>query len=203
MKSIVCSLLSLAALAPLSAQNLYKRAASPRSAAADHRAGAVGDILTIVVAETQRVSNNDKTERKADTSLAARLEAYTLSNDTFKTNVLPSFDARSERETLGESRQQRDSSMQLRFAVMVVDVMPNGNLVIAGMRQTMVDDEVKTLRVSGVVRRLDVTAQNTVESQNVADAKISVQGEGSSTRHNTKGPVGTMFETLFWALWPF
>jgi flagellar L-ring protein precursor FlgH len=187
----------------LPAQNLYKRAVAPRSAIADHRATAVGDILTIVVSETQKVSNNDKTERKADTSLAARLEAYTLSSDTFKTNVLPKFDARSERSTTGESKQQRDSTMQARFSVMVIDVLPNGNLVLAGMREVQVDDETKTLKISGVVRPLDVSQQNTVESQYVADARISLMGEGASTRHVTKGPVGTLFETMFWALWPF
>jgi flagellar L-ring protein precursor FlgH len=187
----------------LPGQNLWRRAPAPRSAIADHRATAIGDILTILISETHKVTNNDKTERKADTSLAARLEAFTLSNDTFKTNVLPKFDARSERETTGESKQQRDSNVQARFSVLVVDVLPNGNLVVAGARQVQVDDEVKTLRISGLVRPLDVTQQSTIESQYVADARISVQGEGASTRHLTKGPVGTLFDTMFWALWPF
>ncbi|HLU39208.1 MAG TPA: flagellar basal body L-ring protein FlgH [Planctomycetota bacterium] len=190
-------------VAVLPAQNLYRRAAAPRSPIADHRAMAVGDILTILVSESHKVANNDKTERKTDTSLAARLEAYTLSSDTFKTNVLPKFDARSEREMTGESKQQRDSVVQARFAVLVIDVLPNGNLVVAGARQVQVDDEIKTLRISGVVRPLDVSQQNTVASQDVADARISVQGEGASTRTTTKGPVGTLFETMFWALWPF
>ncbi|MEZ5966729.1 MAG: flagellar basal body L-ring protein FlgH [Planctomycetota bacterium] len=187
----------------LPAQNLYKRATNPRSSIADHRATAVGDILTIVVSETHKVTNNDKTERTADTTLAARLEAYTLSEDTFKTNVLPKFDARSERSSGGESKQQRDSNVQARFSVIVIDVLPNGNLVVAGTRQVQVDDETKTLRISGMVRALDVTPQNSVESQYVADARISIQGEGGSTRHTTKGPVGALFETMFWALWPF
>jgi len=199
----VWTLLAAGLLGQLPAQNLYKRAAAPRSAIADHRATAVGDVLTILVSEMHKVTNNDKTERTADTSLAARLEAYTLSDDTFKTNVLPKFDARSERSSSGESKQQRDSTVQARFAVVVIDVLPNGNLVVAGMRQVQVDDETKTLRISGVVRALDVTQQNTVESQYVADARISIQGEGASTRHTTKGPVGTLFETMFWALWPF
>lgn len=187
----------------LPGQNLYKRAAAPRSSIADHRASAVGDILTIIVSETHKVTNNDKTERTADSTLAARLEAYTLSEDTFKANVLPKFDARSERSSSGESKQQRDSNVQARFSVIVIDVMPNGNLVVAGTRQVQVDDETKTLRISGLVRSLDVSQQNTVESQHVADARISIQGEGAGTRHTTKGPVGTLFETMFWALWPF
>jgi flagellar L-ring protein precursor FlgH len=196
-------LVACALSAAATGQNLYKRAPAPRSAIADHRARAIGDILTIVVSETHKVANNDKTERKADTSLAARLEAFTLSNDTFKTNVLPKFDARSERETTGESKQQRDSTVQARFSVLVIDVMPNGNLVVAGARQVQVDDETKTLRLSGLVRPLDVTQSNTIESQHVADARISVQGDGAGNRHLTKGPVGTLFETMFWALWPF
>ncbi len=201
--NVLVVLAAFAAASLLPAQNLYKRSPAPRSSIADHRATAVGDILTIIVNETHKVSNNDKTERTADTSLAARFEAYTLSNDTFKTNVLPKFDARSERSTTGESKQQRDSTVKARFSVMVIDVMPNGNLVVAGARQVQVDDETKTLRISGLVRKLDVTQENTIESQHVADARISVQGEGAGNRHLTKGPVGTLFETMFWALWPF
>lgn len=202
-RMLAVMLAAAATVAPTAAQNLYKRSATPRSPIADHRATAIGDIVTIVVSETHKVQNNDKTERSTDTTLAARLEAYTLSDDTFKTNVLPRFDARSERETKGESKQQRDSTVQARIAVMVIDVQPNGNLVLAGSRVVQVDDETKTLRISGVVRPLDVTPSNTVESQDVADARISLQGEGASTRSVTKGPVGTLFDTLFWALWPF
>jgi flagellar L-ring protein precursor FlgH len=191
----------LAAAAP--AQNLFRAGQERASLIADHRATATGDILTIEIDENHKVSNNDKTERKTDTTLAARLEAYTLSSDTFKANVLPKFDARSNREFKGESKQQRDSDVRARIAVVVIDVHPNGNLVVAGSRTVQVDDETKTLRISGIVRPLDVSASNMVPSHLVADARVCIKGDGAGTRSVTKGPVGTLFDTLFWAAWPF
>lgn len=85
----------------------------------------------------------------------------------------------------------------------MIDVQPNGNLVVAGQRTVTVNDEVKTLKVSGLVRQIDVTSQNTVGSALVADARVAIQGEGANTRTTTKGPIGQLFDTLIWAVWPF
>ena len=162
-----------------------------------------GDILTIVISEVHSVTNEDKVERTNTTSLAARLEDYTLSSDTFKSNTLPRFDVRQQRSFDGESRQESDSNVRASIAVVVVDVQPNGNLVVAGSRIVTTSDETKTLRVSGIVRPLDISATNTVTSAQVADARVSITGEGASTRYVTRGPVGTLFDTLIWAAWPF
>jgi flagellar basal body L-ring protein FlgH len=54
-----------------------------------------------------------------------------------------------------------------------------------------------------VVRALDVTANNTVGSAQVADARIAITGDGANTRQVTRGPVGQLFDTLIWAAWPF
>jgi len=75
--------------------------------------------------------------------------------------------------------------------------------VIAGQRTVTVNDETKTLRISGIVRAVDVTNLNTVTSSQVADARIAISGEGGSTRQVTKGPIGQLFDTLIWAAWPF
>jgi flagellar basal body L-ring protein FlgH len=53
------------------------------------------------------------------------------------------------------------------------------------------------------VRQLDITPANTVGSAQVADARISITGEGGNTRQVTRGPVGQLFDTLIWAAWPF
>lgn len=82
-------------------------------------------------------------------------------------------------------------------------MQPNGNLVVAGTRSVTVNDETRTLRISGLVRALDVSPMNTVGSAMVADARISILGEGGGVRQVTRGPVGAMFDTLIWACWPF
>jgi flagellar L-ring protein precursor FlgH len=202
----VLSLTTIAALAlatSASAQNPYVRNGVTISAIADLRARNVGDILTVVIQEQHSVKNEEKVERRNDTSLAARIEAFSLSDKTFKSNTLPRVEIRKESDFNGEAKQNSGSDVRASIAVVVVDVQPNGNLVVAGTRSVTVNDETRTLRVSGLVRPLDVTTNNTIGSAQVADARISISGEGANTRQVTRGPVGQLFDTLIWAAWPF
>jgi flagellar L-ring protein precursor FlgH len=167
--------------APAAAQNPYVRAGAQIGVVADLRARNVGDILTITIQEQHSVKNQEQVQRRNDSSLAARLEAYSLSEDTFKA-TLPRIDVRKESDFQGESRQNSGSEVRASIAV---------------------NDETRTLRISGLVRALDVSPMNTVGSAMVADARISILGEGGGVRQVTRGPVGAMFDTLIWACWPF
>lgn len=201
--NILTPLLVLACLgASLPAQDLSNRG---RHAAliGDHTARAIGDILTIVVRESHKIKNEDKVDRSKSSSLAASLESYSLGSDAFKTNVLPEVDVRTAQDQSGQAKQEKDSSFTASIAVVVIDVQPNGNLVVAGKRVIQIDDETKTMRLSGLVRRLDVTAANTVTSSQVADARLTFTSEGGNARMTTRGPVARFFDTLIWAVWPF
>ncbi|MFO1076345.1 MAG: flagellar basal body L-ring protein FlgH [Planctomycetota bacterium] len=204
MRTFIATVIAgLAVAAAAAAQNPYVRAGANISIAADPRARAVGDILTVQIQEVHSVKNEEKVERRNDTSLAARLEAYSLSEKTFLSNTLPKVDVRKTSDFSGEAKQNQGSDVRASIAVVVVDVQPNGNLVIAGTRQVTVNDESRTLKISGLVRALDVTPNNTVTSAEVADARIAITGEGGNTRQVTRGPVGQLFDTLVWAIWPF
>lgn len=196
-------LASLAAAPAAQAQNLWAKSGGRHSLIKDLRARYVGDILTITVTESLQVQNNDTVERTNATSLAAQLESFNLSDRTFKSNVLPQVDVRQDRSFEGEARQIKTSNVRASIAVVVIDRQPNGNLVVAGTRTVTVDDETKTLRISGIVREYDITFSNTIESAQVADARISLTGDGASNRVLTRGPVGALFDTLVWAAWPF
>lgn len=198
MKIAIAFLLACA----LPGQNLYKKANKPINSIGDTRATMVGDILTVVIKEGTKLKQEDKVNRTTSTSLAARLESFNLDN-LFINGDLPKVDARQSRSHEGNAKQEKDSTIETRIAVIVVDVHPNGNLVVAGSRVVKVDDEEKTFRVSGLVRPLDIGRDNTVLSSMVADARVSITGEGGNTRTTTKGPVGRFFDTLIWAAWPF
>lgn len=200
---LVLALTALALATGAAAQNPYLRAGARLSAMADLRARAIGDILTISIQEQHQVRNEDKTERTNDSSLAARLEAFTLKDNAFDSGSLPNVSVTKEQTFNGESKQNSGSDVRASIAVIVIDVQPNGNLVVAGQRVVTVNDEQKSLRVSGIVRAIDVTQNNTVPSSLVADARIAITGDGASTRQVTKGPVGQLFDTLVWAAWPF
>lgn len=194
---------AVATTGSLVAQNPYVRVGATISAITDLKARNVGDILTVSIQEQHSVKNEEKVERRNDTSLAARLEAFSLSDKTFQSNVLPRIDIRKEQDFQGEAKQNSGSEVRASIACVVVDVQPNGNLVIAGTRSVTVNDETRTLRISGLVRALDVTPNNTVSSAQVADARIAITGEGANTRQVTRGPVGQLFDVLVWAAWPF
>jgi flagellar L-ring protein precursor FlgH len=187
----------------LRAQNPYVRGGVSIGVVADLRARNVGDILTVTIQEQHSVKNEDRVERRNDTSLAARLESFSLSDKAFNLNNLPRIDVRKETDFNGEAKQNSGSEVRASIAVVVVDVQPNGNLVIAGARSVTVNDESRTLKISGLVRQLDITPSNAIGSAQVADARISIAGEGASTRQVTRGPVGQVFDTLMWAAWPF
>jgi flagellar L-ring protein FlgH len=72
-------------------------------------------------------------------------------------------------------------------AVRIVDVLPNGNLVVEGKRETSFSNEHQTIILRGVVRADDVASNNTVLSYNVADATIQIIGKGTVTDSQNKG----------------
>lgn len=191
------------AVAPAIAQNPYTRNGVNISSIADRRARNVGDILTITVQEQTSIKNEDKVERKNSTSLAARLDAFTLASKAFDNNALPKVDLSKDSSFNGEAKQNSGSDVRASIAVIVIDVLPNGNLVVAGTRSVTVNDETRTLRISGIVRPLDISSANTIGSAQVADARIAITGEGGNTRQITRGPVGKLFDVLVWAAWPF
>jgi len=197
----IAAVVVMASATGLTAQNLYLKARNPAALIDDLRASRVGDILAVLISETHKVKNEDKVNRKNESNLAWGLEQYTLSSDTF--NVLPVIDSRTEKEMIGNAKQEKDSSLTARVSVVVVAVQPNGNLAVAGTRVVQIDDDTKTLKISGLVRALDVTPKNTVTSSQVADARVSLTGDGGNNNYVTRGPMGALFEALVWAAWPF
>lgn len=199
--------LALCLAAPTAAaQSLHAIASqrtSPRDLVSTLSARARGDILTIVISEQHKVKNEDKVDRTASSSLAAKLESFNIAPEAFPNGVLPDFDVRSSKSQNGNAKQEKDSKVEAHVAVVVRDVLQNGVLVVTGKRVIMIDEEEKTLMISGLVNIQDITSTNTVPSDRVADAKVSITGKGTNTQYVEKGPVGRVLETAFWIVWPF
>ena len=78
-------------------------------------------------------------------------------------------------------------SITTRFSVRVVDVLPNGNLIVQGIRQSTYSGETQTVILRGAVRSLDIEADNTVYSYLLADLNIRYQSSGIITDAKNKG----------------
>ena len=85
------------------------------------------------------------------------------------------------------------------MTVTVIAVLPNGNLVVEGFRQRVLNHEVRLLRVAGVVRPADISATNTVQSQYIADFIVHYTGRGPESSYTNHGWWGRALNVV----WPY
>jgi flagellar L-ring protein precursor FlgH len=83
-----------------------------------------------------------------------------------------------------------------KIAVRIVDVLPDGNFVVEGKRETAFSGENQTIVLHGVVRSADVASDDTVQSYNVADATIQIIGKGTVTDSQNKGWFTRIWDKL-------
>jgi flagellar L-ring protein precursor FlgH len=203
------SILPLAAVALMSADalaqgrmgSIYNPDHGPISLPADKTARRVGDLLTIVISETQNVRNEEKTDLSKQSTLNYALLNFDVAPGAF--DPLPSIATSKVDDFVGDAKVEKKRNFTARLTAIVMDTLPNGNLVVQGRREIRIDGETKVIEFSGVVRRYDVKRDNTVESELVADARVSFSGTGTVTRTvNRYGLSGWLHTALDW-LWPF
>lgn len=172
------------------AQSLWKEDSS-RAIVADKRATAVGDILTILVQENNSATKDNNTQTSKKTGLDASISSFFFSPGASKLGThngkLPAVKADSKQEFAGGGKISNSERITARIAVRVIDVLPNGNLVIEGVRQTAFAGETQDAILRGVVRKEDITSSNTVFSYQIADATIKYVSKGAVTDNQRKG----------------
>ncbi len=193
--------LGASALAQGRPGSIYDPARGPQSIIADKTARRAGDLLTVLIAESQDVANQEQSNLSKETSLDYALNSFNLKPNAF--SVLPDVTAESSDEFTGTANYQKSGSLKARITAIVMDVLPNGNMVISGRREIRVDREIKTIEFSGIVRRYDVRPDNTIQSELVAEARVSYVGQGPLTNStNRRGVGGWIHDAISW-LWPF
>ena len=151
----------------------------------DPRATHVGDIITvdITIADSGQISNT--TTRTRQNSDAANLtNFFGLENQLASaTGADPSklVNMGSSTANTGAGSVNRSETINLTLAALVTQVLPNGNMVIAGHQQVKVNTEMRDLQISGVVRYDDITQDNTINLSQIAEARISYGGQGQIT----------------------
>lgn len=164
---------------------------------ADKRAKRVGDILTLIVQETVSVTNSAKTTTNKESSTAAgniadaAIKAFTGQvaskvkelKDVKDLNITTS----GKNTYTGGGDIKNSQTIATRAAVQVIDVLPNGNLVVEGLREISFSKERQFAALRGIVRSYDILPDNTVLSSNVADARVEIVSEGTLTDAQKKG----------------
>nr|WP_295707401.1 flagellar basal body L-ring protein FlgH [uncultured Halomonas sp.] len=141
----------------------------------DRRPRAMGDILTIVLDEEVSASKNSQSN--AGRSGSASLELAQLP-DVLDVLAEYGFDVSGANDFSGSGGSQANNSFTGTITVSVLEVMNNGNLRVRGEKQIAINQGTEFIRFSGVVNPRTITAQNTVPSTQVADARIEYVGDG-------------------------
>ncbi|HRP11877.1 MAG TPA: flagellar basal body L-ring protein FlgH [Terricaulis sp.] len=159
--------------------------AGSRSFFNDHRATRIGDILTveIEIADKAELSNSSDRSRESSTNMGLSnffgLEQSLgqVFNNAFDPQNM--IGAQADSEHRGSGAINREEKIELTVAAVIVDRLPNGNLVIAGRQEVRINGELRELTVSGLIRPEDVTADNRVNHTQIAEARISYGGRGT------------------------
>ncbi len=164
---------------------------------ADLKARRVGDVLTIRLAEVTNASKSAVT--KTTKTTAVNNSGPTILGKTITAGGVPiytttlagadSFD--------GEGSSTQGNSLAGSLTVTVMEVQPNGNLVVQGDKTIKLNQGDEFVHVSGVVRFADIQADNTVTSDRVSDAHISYSGKGVINSANTMGWLARFFNSVF------
>ncbi|HTO02411.1 MAG TPA: flagellar basal body L-ring protein FlgH [Opitutus sp.] len=199
--NLLLAVLALGALASSASANgsLWPtNNASERGMIADRKASRSGDIITIVVNENAIAQSSQSKKSTRDASLNDSVQQFLFANSKFGTHNggLPGIQLGGTSTYSGGGDVSNSQSLSARAAVLVTDVLPNGNLVIEGARIVTFSGETQYVVLHGLVRIDDVTRDNTVASSNIADARVEFYSEGQLTEAQKRGWFSKLYERL-------
>ncbi|MDZ7783990.1 MAG: flagellar basal body L-ring protein FlgH [Halioglobus sp.] len=178
--------------------SIYADAASGIVLFEDVKARQVGDILTVILSEaTDAAKSSDTTLDKSSTSAIENPLLAGKLRDFGDDNTL-GFDLSSENAFEGESESNQRNSLQGSITVTVKGILPGGNLWVEGEKWIGINQGNEYIRLQGVVRPVDISANNTLLSTKVADARIAYRGTGADADVNRTGWLTRFFVSPWW-----
>jgi flagellar L-ring protein FlgH len=170
----------------------------------DQRAMKIGDVVTVKISIKDNASMVNNTHGKRDARRDLNMNALASMNaaDIAGKHIKSTWDGdlgsfnHGYTESKAEGTLTRSESIDLLVAATVTDVLPNGNLVVSGAQEVRVNFELRELKVAGVVRPRDISAENSIAYDKVAEARISYGGRGPIQQIQQPG-VGQQLMDIF------
>lgn len=165
---------------------------------------AVHDQITIIISESSTQSSQQKLDAKKDASLKAAVNSFPDLQKFLEANLtntgagqIASVDTTGSSNYKGDGKFERTDKFQDRIQATIIDVKPNGVMVVEARKTVGQDKELRTLVLSGECRREDVTDNNTILSGQLADLTILAHAEGDTKDTATKGFLTRLVDTIF------
>ncbi len=178
--------LAIPAQQPAWAEQLYDRD-KWANLASDNRAHDVGDIVTVLIYESASATNRVGTRSGKNTALDGNIGVAGV-DETLSFGIGSSY------RGVGET--ERSDRFVASMAAQVEQILPNGDFIIVGSQNLLVNGEKRDIQVRGRVRPIDIASNNTVASSRLANATINYDGEGFATRSAKPGLLNRIFSFL-------
>ena len=169
----------------------------------DLKAKRVGDILTVTLRErtSSSKSSNIEVTKDNDVSISPAAASGTILGSTPSLGSLGlTTGLIGEREFTGEAEADQSNQLSGEITVTVTNVMPNGNLIVRGEKWITLNRGDEYIRISGMVRQEDISPDNIVMSNKIADARITYSGTGDFADSQDMGWLTRFFNS---PIWPF
>ncbi len=157
----------------------------------DRRARYVGDTMTIAIVESTTASSKSNTKASRSTSISA--SAPTIAGLPGKSFQGMGLEAGGSNTLDGKGEAAANNIFTGNIAVTVIEVLPNGNLLVSGEKQVAIGAGTEYIRLSGIVNPYFISAANTISSANVADARIEYKETGVISEAQAMGWLSRFF----------
>lgn len=151
----------------------------------DVKAARIGDVITVLISESNTASKSAQTSTRKQDTTEAEGEATTGALSGLFPGLGGSMDI-SNRST-GQGSTTRSGSFTSQISVRVIEVLPSGDLVIEGTKTMEINEDTEVITLSGVVRPQDIASGNTIYSYQIANAKFTYKGKGSVSQGHRPG----------------
>lgn len=170
----------------------------------DHKAMNIGDIVVVTISEKASATKEATTTTGKSSSYSAAIpnllglenSDFILDSNVDLSNLL---NASVNNSFNGNGKTVRSDNLSASLTTQVVGRYPNGNLKIRGGKEVTVNNEVQIIYITGIIRPVDITADNSVDSEKILNARISYTGKGVISDKQKVGWLGRTFD----AIWPF
>jgi len=161
----------------------------------DIKAKKIGDPLYVIISESNSATKSAQTNTNKQNKGSAEGEATTGALEGLFPGMGGSINYGNQYR--GQASTSRNAQLTSRMTVLVVDILPNGNLVVEGTKTMEINNDMEVVTLSGIVQPEHISGSNTVYSYQIANAKLLYKGKGSMTQGQRIGLLGRIINWIF------
>jgi flagellar L-ring protein FlgH len=165
----------------------------------DKKAMKVEDVITVLILEDAKATNDAKTSTDKAQDASVDINPLSVAWGGVPTEYTPSvgFGGGVKQKYNGSGKTSRAGEVKATVSARIIAVYDNGNLLIEGNKEVEINSEKEILRVSGIVRPADISPDNTILSEKIADARIRYTGQGDAHQAARPGLLARFFNWIF------